>query len=146
MKVLFLLNKLLEKDDYLRKTNLKDTYLPVPLHKQSQKYLSFLWKEKIYQFLHLCFVLSPAPRVFTKFLKVPISIWRRQNIILILYLDDIILIAQSQKEVTMAMNILIFLLQNLGPLNLSSNPVRKSSFREWLSTQKKLRSLLPKRK
>ena len=145
MKVLFLLNKLLEKDDYLCKTNLKGTYLPVPLHKQSQKYLIFLWKEKIYQFLRLCFVLSPAPRVFTKFLKVPISIWRRQNIILILYLDDI-MIAQSQKEVTMAMNILIFLLQNLGPLNLSSNLVRKSSFREWLSTQKKLRSLLPKRK
>ena len=111
----------LEKYDYLCKINLKETYLSVPLHKQSQNFLRFQWQEKLYQFLCLSFGLFSAPRMFTKLLKFPLSILRRLNIILILYLDDILLIIWSRKEVIMAMETLIFLLQNLDSLNLSSN-------------------------
>ena len=88
MEGIFLLN---EEDDYHCKMDLKDAYSSVPLHQDSQRYVRFQWQEKLYQFLCLRFGLSSAPRVFTKLMKVPISILRKLNIILILYLglDDI---------------------------------------------------------
>ena len=46
----------------------------------------------------LCFELYLVPRIFTELMKVPISILRRSNILIILILDDILLTARSQKE------------------------------------------------
>ena len=44
------------------------------------------------KFLCLCFGLDPAPRIFTKLLKIPFSVLRRLNIITAIYLDDMLLI------------------------------------------------------
>ena len=63
---LFLLKKALLKRDYMCKIDLKDAYFSVPLNPESQKFVSFKWKDLIYQFLCLCFVLGPAPRIFFK--------------------------------------------------------------------------------
>ena len=63
---LFLLKKALLKRDYMCKIDLKDAYFSVPLNPESQKLVSFKWKDLIYQFLSLCFVLGPAPRIFFK--------------------------------------------------------------------------------
>ena len=55
-------------------------------------------------------------------MKVPIDILRRLNTLLILYLDDILLIARSQKELITGRDTLIFLLQNLGfPINFEKS-------------------------
>ena len=82
---LLLLNELLENGDHLCKLDLKGTCFSVPLHQDSQKYIKFQWKQKLYPFLCLCFGLDSAPRVFTKLMKVPIAILRRLNILLVLY-------------------------------------------------------------
>ena len=73
----------------------------------------FSMGNQLYQFLLLCFGFSSAPRIFTKFMKVPISFVKRLNIILTLYLSNIFLIAQIHEEITFARNALIFLLQTL---------------------------------
>ena len=49
--------------------DLKDTYLSVPVHRDSQKFLQFLWRNKCYAFQGLCFGLNTAPRIFTKLLS-----------------------------------------------------------------------------
>lgn len=54
------------------------------------------------------------PRVSTKLMKLPRFLLRNLNIRLVLSLDDILLIADSQKDIEFAMDTLIFLLQNLG--------------------------------
>ena len=41
---------------------------------KSRKYVRFHWKDLLYEFCCLYFGLSPAPPVFTKLLKVPISL------------------------------------------------------------------------
>ena len=69
---LFLLNKLLEKDNFLCKQDLKDAYFSLPLYKDSQTYLRFQWVEKLNQSLCLCFGLFSAPRIFRKLMKIPI--------------------------------------------------------------------------
>ena len=112
MENLLLLKELLEEGDYLCKLDLKDVCFSVPLHQGSQKYVKFQWKQKQFQFYYLCSVLDLSSRVFTKLMKVQIAILRRLNILLIVYLDDILLIARSQKELITARDTLIFLLQN----------------------------------
>ena len=59
------------------------------------------------------FGLGPAPRVFTKILKVPISLLRRLNIRILIYLDDMLLMSQSIERLLVARDTVIFLLQHL---------------------------------
>ena len=93
MKVLNLLKDMLKEKDYLCKIELKDAYVCVPLHQKHRKYIRFCWEGPLYEFLCLCFGLGPAPRIFTKVLKIPIAILRRINIRIILYLDDMLLMS-----------------------------------------------------
>ena len=81
---------------------------------QIPKFVSFKRKDLIYQFLCLCFGLGPTPRIFTKLLKVTISLRRKLNVWLIIFLDDILLMAASVKELTLARDTRIYLVQNLG--------------------------------
>ena len=50
---------------------------------------------KLYEFLCLCFGLGPAPKIFTKLLKIPVSVLRCLNILIIIYLDDMLLIGHT---------------------------------------------------
>jgi hypothetical protein len=52
--------------------------------------------------------------VFTKLLKVPITLARRLGIMLVIYLDDMLIRAGSMSEALEARDTLIFLLENLG--------------------------------
>ena len=70
MEGLHCLKYVLQKGDYMCKADLKDAYFSVSLHKDSRKLVWFLWSGNLYEFLCLCFGLGPAPRIFTKLLKV----------------------------------------------------------------------------
>ena len=67
-----------------------------------------------YEFICLCFGLGPAPRIFTKLMKIPISILRRINISVLIYLDDMLIMGQTLEEIQMSRDTVMFLLQNLG--------------------------------
>ena len=56
--------------------------------KELVKYVQFQWEGTLYEFLCLCFGLGPALLIFTKILKVPISLLRRLQIRVIIYMDD----------------------------------------------------------
>ena len=47
-------------------------------------------------------------------LKIPIALLRRINVRIIIFLDDMLVMAQTLKEISQAKETLIFLLQNLG--------------------------------
>ena len=105
---------LLRKGDLMVKIDLKDAYWNVPIGKKSQELLCFDWGEKRYKFLVLPFGLGPAPRMFTKLMKVPIFLLRRLGIRIIIYLDDMWIVGSSIQEITMARDTTIFLLESLG--------------------------------
>ena len=104
----------LQEGDYICKLDPKDAYYSVPLQKISRKYVRFRWSGNLYEFLCLCFGLGPAPRFFTKLLKIPIALLRRMNIRMIIYLDEMLLMGHSIEEIRMCCNTVIFLLQHLG--------------------------------
>ena len=73
MEGLHLLKEILGRSDDLCKLDLKDAYFCVLLNKQSRKYVRFKWEGSLYEFLCVCFGLGPAPRLFTKLIKLLVS-------------------------------------------------------------------------
>ena len=89
---------MLKEKNYMCKIDLKDAYFCVLLHQKHRKYIWFCWEGQLHEFLCLCFGLGPAPRIFTKLLKIPIAILRRINMRIIVYLDNMLLIKQSTTQ------------------------------------------------
>ena len=114
MEGMHLIKDLLQEHDFLIKIDLKDAYFGIPLDKSSRKYIRFQWEGNLYEFLCLCFGLGPAPLIFTKLLKIPIALLRRINVRIIIFFDDMLVMAQMFKEISQAKETSIFLLQNLG--------------------------------
>ena len=103
-----------QEGDYMCKLDLKDAYFCVPLSQTSRRFVRFHWSGNLYEFLCLCFGLGPAPRIFTKLLKIPMAILRRINIRIIIYIDDMLIMSQTIEEMLMIRDTVIFLLQHLG--------------------------------
>lgn len=115
MKSLFCLRKSLQDGNYMGKLNMKYAYFPVPLRHSPRTYVRFSCSGNLYEFLCLCFGLrlSSAPKIFTKLLKMPISIPRRINIWIVIYLDNMLMMGQTLEEILIARDTVILLLQNL---------------------------------
>ena len=114
MDMMHLIKDFLQEQGFLIKTDLKYAYFGIPLDKSSRKYIRFQWEGNLYKSLWLCFGLGPAPLIFTKLLKIPTALLRRINVRMIIFLDDMLVMAQTLKEISQAKETLIFLLQNLG--------------------------------
>lgn len=105
---------LLRPGDWLTKVDLSDAYLHVPMHPESRQFLQFSWQNKRYQFRAMPFGLSIAPRIFTKVMRVVAQHLRSQGVRLVVYLDDILVLASSREESTRHTALLISTLESLG--------------------------------
>ena len=72
------LKYMLRKGDYMCKLDLKDTYFSVPLEKILDNLFPSVGQETCTSFF--VFSLGPARRIFTKLLKVSMTILRRRYI------------------------------------------------------------------
>ena len=108
------LKSLLQKGDYMTILDLKDTYLSVSVHKDSQKFLQFLWRNKCYVFQGLRFGLNTAPRIFTKRLKPVAAFLRKRGVRMILYLYDFLLLGSTYQEAQSHTAMAVSLLESLG--------------------------------
>ena len=115
------------------KLGLKDVYFCISLAEESKKIVRFYWEEDLYQLLFLCFGLALAPYVFTKLLKIPIALLWRKGTLIIIYLDDLLLIGGTAKNVQMYHDTVILLLQELGfVINLKKSVMTPSLEMEFL--------------
>ena len=105
---------LLRKDDWMASIDLKDAYLSVAVWEGHCRYLRFMWQDTMYKFQSLPFGLCSAPRVFTKLLK-PVLAWLHQRgARVIMYLDGMVLMAQSRDELEGKLGQIASLLEGLG--------------------------------
>lgn len=105
---------LIQQGDWLLKLDLKDAYLTVPIHYAHHKFLRFRWEVHTWQFRTLSFGLSSAPLTFTKLMKPVVATLRRLGIRLTLYLDDMLLMAQSKARARRSQTTMLKLLTALG--------------------------------
>ena len=94
--------------------DLKDTYLQVPIHPDSRKYLRFIALNQVFQFKALCFGLSTAPQVFTWVMAPILAILHRLDVRMCRYLDDWLIQSSSRSLVIQALDTVVCLCQELG--------------------------------
>ena len=94
--------------------DLKDAYFSVPVFRPHCKYLRFIWRDQRYEFTCLPFGYSLAPRVFTKIFKPIVAQLRLNGLRIVIFLDDILLVASSFAESMEQLSLLRKLLENLG--------------------------------
>lgn len=102
------------RGDWMISIDLKDAYQSVLISVAHRKFLRFRWGNQLYQFQCLPFGLSSAPRTFTNILKPVMALLRWNRIRSIVFIDDILLMAQSREELVQVAQELIQLLQLLG--------------------------------
>ena len=100
--------------DFILSIDLKDAYFSVPIFQPHRKYLRFLWNFKRYEFTCLPFGYSLAPRVFTKIFKPVMAYFRFLGFRVIIFIDDLILIASSYDECLQQLEVLKQTLCELG--------------------------------
>lgn len=88
-----------------------DAYFSVPIDQDHSKYLCFNLGKRTYQFTCLPFGLTSAPWVFTKTLKPIAALGQELGFRLVLYIDDIVLMAESREVVQEQGASLAFLFQ-----------------------------------
>jgi uncharacterized protein YqgQ len=92
-----------------------DAYYSVRIAPESRKFLRFEFEGNLYEFTCLPNGLRPAPRLFTKLVKVPLAVLRKQyGINITAYLDDTLLIFDSPEEAIHYGEIASELFQELG--------------------------------
>ena len=101
---------LLRKGDYMCKFDVKVHIIAFFYRKTPGNTFGSADQES---YTNLCFGLGPAPRIFTKLLKIPIATLRRINIRMI-YLDDRLLMGHSTEDISIYCDTVMFLLQHLG--------------------------------
>ena len=104
----------LRKGEWVTSIDLTDTYLHVPIHTQSQKYLRFHFKGVTYQFTSLPFGLATAPLIFTSIVKEVKLMALQSGIRLHQYLDDWLIHAPSEQQCTVQTQKLLKLVKDLG--------------------------------
>ena len=114
MEGIHMVRDLLRKGDFMIKIDLKDAYFTVPLCQEHQTFVRFNWEGTLYEFACLPFGLSIAPRVFTKIMKPVVALLRQLGIRLIIYLNDLLIMAQLKEILNCHASTTLHLLENLG--------------------------------
>ena len=103
------LQDLLRQGDWLVKVDFM-----VPVHPDHHPYMRFVLEGVTYQFTCLPFGLACAPWVFTKLMKTVVTLLRSWGFRMIIYINDILVMAESATLVRQHLEVLVHLLQCLS--------------------------------
>lgn len=106
--------KLISKNCFMATIDLKDAYYSISIHEAHRKYLRFHFNDSLWEFSSLPFGLSVAPFVFTKIMKPIVTYLRKQNITCVVYLDDCLIMADTEYQCSHYINVALNLFQRLG--------------------------------
>lgn len=137
MEGIHMLKDLLKAGGWMAKIDLKDAYFMIPMAQEDRDFLKFQWKDKTYQFSCLTFGLSLAPWVFTKTTRPVVATLRELGLRLIIYIDDILTITETESILKDHITAVIYLLEN--PKSVLT-PTQKIEFLGFKVKIKKIRA------
>ncbi len=94
--------------------DLKDAYFHIQIALHHRRFLRFAFEGVAYQYTVLPFGLSLAPRTFTKCMDEALSPLRQMGIRILNYLDDWLILAQSEVELLSHRTLILSHLERLG--------------------------------
>ena len=94
--------------------DLKDAYLHIPMASASQRFLAFEYQGETFKFTSLPFGLSTSPRVFTRVAGAVVAELRRRGVLLFAYLDDWLILGDSEAQARANVEATITLLTQTG--------------------------------
>ncbi|XDV49519.1 hypothetical protein PO909_018753 [Leuciscus waleckii] len=100
--------------DWFISVDLKDAYFQIQIAPRHSPFLRFAFEGRAYQYTVLPFGLSLAPRTFTKCMDTALAPLRQQGMRILNYLDDWLILAQSETELVTHKVLLLSHLENLG--------------------------------
>ena len=99
---------------YMTSVDFKDAYYSVAVAEEDRKYLRFLWEGQLWQFDSMPNGLALAPRKFTKLMKPVFANLREDGHLSTSFLDDSLLIADTEVECIKNVLATVQLLRSLG--------------------------------
>ncbi len=118
--------------DWFAAIDLKDAYFHVSILPRHRPFLRFAFEGRAYQYKVLPFGLSLSPRVFTKVTEAALVPLREQGVRILNYLDDWLILAQSQDQLCEHRDMVLSHLSQLGlQVNWEKSklsPVQRISF------------------
>lgn len=107
--------------------DLKHAYYSVSIDKDFRKFLRFIWQGQLYEFTCMPNGLAVCPRIFTKLLKPIYAGLSEQGVISFPYIDDSFVIAKTEGECSMALELLCNELTQAGfCLNTNKSKLKPS--------------------
>ncbi len=100
--------------DWFMSLDLKDAYFHIQVAPHHRRFLRFAFEGVAYQYKVLPFGLSLAPRTFTRCMDAALSPLRQMGIRILNYLDDWLILAQSEAVSTLHKTLLLSHLDHLG--------------------------------
>ncbi len=100
--------------DWFAAIDLKDAYFHVLILPRHRPFLRFAFEGRAYQYKVLPFGLSLSPRVFTKVAEAALVPLREQGVRILNYLDDWLILAQSQDQLCEHRDMVLSHLNQLG--------------------------------
>ncbi len=101
-------------EDWFCSLDLKDAYFHIQIAPHHRRFLRFAFEGVAYQYTVLPFGLSLAPRTFTKCMDAALSPLRQMRIRILNYLDDWLILAQSEVELLSHRTLILSHLERLG--------------------------------
>ena len=92
---------LLRPGDFMTKIDISDAFSHVPIAESCRDFFRLEWKGRHWRFKAMPFGYSDAPRTFTKLMKTPIAVLRGKGVRLVIYVDDILIMAESEELCTL---------------------------------------------
>ena len=99
---------------YFASLDLKDAYYSVKIHSDYTKFFRFYFHGELYEFLALPQGYRDSPRIFTKILKPILSHLRSLGYEIVMYIDDSLLLGNTEAECRLAVSYACELLDRLG--------------------------------
>ena len=105
---------LLQLGWWLITADLAEGYFHVDVAEELIPFLGFEWEGEFYAYQVLPFGWSQSPWWFTTVMREPVKVWRRGGLIILMYLDDITLLAPTREEALRGRKILEETMVKLG--------------------------------
>ena len=132
---------LLPKGFWTVSLDLKDGFWHIPVSRRKRPYLGFKYRGQFWRFRAMPFGLNIAPRIFTKVMAHVIKILASEGIFVLIYLDDLLIVAPTEQQCAEHRDRAIALLIELGwIINTEKSRQQPAQIFDWLGVHLDLKA------